>query len=57
MPINSFENYPMSWKPQLTDSKKPLYLALAEELERDIGAGRLKPGTKLPPQRAWLRDA
>lgn len=51
MPINSFENYPMSWKPQLTDSKKPLYLALAEELERDIGAGRLKPGTKLPPQR------
>ncbi len=51
MPINSFENYPMSWKPQLSDSKKPLYLALAAELERDIAAGRLKPGTKLPPQR------
>lgn len=51
MPINSFENYPMSWKPILHPSKKPLYLALAEELEQDIQTGKLLPGTKLPPQR------
>ena len=51
MPVNSFENYPMSWKPILQRNKKALYLALAEELENDIHAGRLRPGTKLPPQR------
>lgn len=51
MPVNSFENYPMSWKPTLPRSKKALYLTLAEELENDIHAGRLRPGTKLPPQR------
>ena len=51
MPVNSFENYPMSWKPTLPHSKKALYLTLAEELENDIHAGRLRPGTKLPPQR------
>lgn len=51
MPINSFENYPMSWKPTLIHSKKPLYLTLAETLEADIHNGTLRPGTKLPPQR------
>lgn len=51
MPVNSFENYPMSWKPTLTPSKKPLYLSLAEQLEQDIAKGILRPGTKLPPQR------
>lgn len=30
MPVNSFENYPMSRKPTLQHSKKPLYLTLAE---------------------------
>ena len=28
MPINSFENYPMSWKPDLSNTKPPIYLAL-----------------------------
>lgn len=51
MPVNSFENYPMSWKPTLSPAKKPLYLALAEQLELDIARGILRPGTKLPPQR------
>lgn len=51
MPINSFENYPMSWKPTLNHTKKPLYLSLAEQLETDIHNGTLRPGTKLPPQR------
>lgn len=51
MPINSFENYPMSWKPTIQHNKKPLYLTLAEQLEQDIHSGILRPGTKLPPQR------
>ena len=51
MPVNSFEDYPMSWKPTLKHQTKPLYLALARQLEQDIKNGNLLPGTKLPPQR------
>lgn len=50
MPINSFDHYPMSWRPQW-DRQKPLYVSLARCLEEDIAAGRLLLGTKLPPQR------
>ncbi|MDQ0247691.1 hypothetical protein J2S09_005344 [Bacillus fengqiuensis] len=31
MPINSFENYPMSWKPSIDKTKKPIYQVLAEQ--------------------------
>ncbi|MFE5324547.1 PLP-dependent aminotransferase family protein [Paenibacillus sp. NPDC056579] len=51
MPINSFTDYPMSWKPDREGLKRPLYLSLALLLERDITNGFLAPGTKLPPQR------
>lgn len=51
MSINSFENYPMSWRPTLTHSGRPIYAELAQQLERDIRSGALLPGTKLPPQR------
>ncbi|WP_160723685.1 aminotransferase-like domain-containing protein [Bacillus sp. USDA818B3_A] len=51
MPINSFENYPMSWKPSIVKTEKPIYQALARQLEQDILKGVLLPGTKLPPQR------
>ncbi|MGG1397535.1 PLP-dependent aminotransferase family protein [Bacillus salipaludis] len=51
MPINSFENFPMSWKPSIDKTKKPIYQALAGQLEQDIVNGVLLPGTKLPPQR------
>lgn len=51
MPINSFDNYPMSWKPDLTNVAGPIYRALAIMLEEDIKTGKLMPGTKLPPQR------
>lgn len=51
MPVNSFDNYPMSWKPDLSSLTGPKYIALAELLERDIKSGKLKAGTKLPPQR------
>ncbi|MFD4679229.1 PLP-dependent aminotransferase family protein [Bacillus velezensis] len=51
MPINSFENYPMSWKPAIDKTEKPIYKAIAEKLEQDILQEVLLPGTKLPPQR------
>jgi DNA-binding transcriptional MocR family regulator len=51
MPINSFENYPISWKPTIDKTKRPIYKALAGQLEEDILNGVLLPGTKLPPQR------
>ena len=51
MPFNSFLNYPMSWKPERSRLKRPVYLSLAEQLEKDIAAGFLPPGTRLPPQR------
>ena len=51
MPINSFENYPMSWKPDKTHLTSPLYLSIATLLEYDIINGTLAPQTKLPPQR------
>ncbi len=39
------------WKPRIPGSGKPLYLAIADALERDVGEGVLKPGARLPPQR------
>lgn len=51
MPINSFHDYPMSWKPDLSRTTGPKYLALVKLLEDDIKNGILKAGTKLPPQR------
>lgn len=51
MPINSFEHYPMSWKPDLSNATSPLYKALAQKLEEDIKSGLLHPGDLLPPQR------
>lgn len=52
MPVNSFQNYPMSWKPTLdATNQKPIYIYLADTLEKDILSGKLTPGTKLPPQR------
>lgn len=51
MPVNSFENYPMSWKPDKSALKRPFYHSIASLLEEDIINGFLAPGTKLPPQR------
>src|SRR5687768_622865 len=39
------------WKPSLTAGAEPKYQALVDALERDIDAGVLPPGTRLPPQR------
>ncbi len=51
MPVNSFEDYPMSWKPDRNRLTHPLYYCLADLMEQDIKSGRLPVGTKLPPQR------
>lgn len=51
MPVNSFDDYPMSWKPNFSEAKGPLYKAIAKKLEDDIKNGSLTPGTRLPPQR------
>lgn len=51
MPVNSFDEYPMSWKPDLSNVSVPLYIAIADQLQQDILEGKLAPGTKLPPQR------
>ena len=51
MPVNSFEDYPMSWKPDIKRMKSPIYKSIANALEEDIKKGILKSGDKLPPQR------
>lgn len=52
MPVNSFENYPMTWKPNISKTGEiPLYIEVAQALERDVRSGQLKPNDKLPPQR------
>lgn len=51
MPINSFDEYPMSWKPEKSELTFPIYYCLADMLERDIKSGKLSANTKLPPQR------
>jgi DNA-binding transcriptional MocR family regulator len=39
------------WTPDLATSDKPHYLAIADAIADDIGAGRLAAGDRLPPQR------
>lgn len=51
MPVNSFENYPISWKPDKKQLVPPMYRSIASLLEYDILNGFLAPNTKLPPQR------
>lgn len=51
MPVNSFDDYPMTWKPNINNKKGPLYKVLAHLLKEDIRNGVLKSGDKLPPQR------
>lgn len=41
----------MSWRPDISGSRKPKYLALVEAIERDIRSGTLRDGDRLPPQR------
>ena len=40
------------WRPRLGASARMKYLAIVEALEADLRAGRVRPGDRLPPQRA-----
>ena len=51
MPINSFENYLLTWKPDKRKLCRPYYKSLSRLLIDDILKGVLKPNTMLPPQR------
>src|SRR5262245_1728040 len=44
------------WQPNLANLKGPDYQRLADAIRRDVEAGRLQPGDRLPPQRD-LADA
>lgn len=39
------------WVPEIADRRGPRYQAIADALAEDVSAGRLPPGTRLPPQR------
>lgn len=51
MPVNSFADYPLSWKIEKEKLKKPYFEAIAQAIEDDIAKGKLAPNTQLPPQR------
>jgi DNA-binding transcriptional MocR family regulator len=40
-----------TWLPEISRVERPYYRALADAMARDIAAGRLPPGARLPPQR------
>lgn len=40
-----------NWLPEISRTERPYYRALADAVGRDIAAGRLPPGARLPPQR------
>src|ERR1700741_4036657 len=45
-----------SWRPRLTENARMKYLGIVEALEADVRSGRVRPGDRLPPQRA-IADA
>ncbi|MCA0405362.1 MAG: PLP-dependent aminotransferase family protein [Proteobacteria bacterium] len=45
----------LTWVPKITAGNGPKYLAIAEALASDIRTGPLKPGDRLPPQRALAK--
>lgn len=51
MPVNSFDDYVLTWKPDKQKLKTPIYRSLAQLMENDIQNGDLLANTKLPPQR------
>ena len=53
MPVNSFENYPMSWKPKKTDLEKPYYLSIAARLEKDIFSGLCQKTQNCRLKESW----
>ncbi|MBU5486309.1 PLP-dependent aminotransferase family protein [Clostridium sp. MSJ-11] len=48
--INYYGNE-ITWVPRLEEPDKPIYILIAQSIEKDIKDGKLKSGFKLPPQR------
>ncbi|NUB15237.1 aminotransferase class I/II-fold pyridoxal phosphate-dependent enzyme [Azospirillum brasilense] len=51
LPTPQIAAHPIDWAPSLEDRSRPVYIAIADAIAADIGAGRLRPGDRLPPQR------
>ncbi|WP_165005232.1 MULTISPECIES: PLP-dependent aminotransferase family protein [unclassified Enterococcus] len=51
MPINSYENYLLTWRPDKKKLSRPIYKSLVKQLEDDILSNKLQPNTQLPSQR------
>jgi DNA-binding transcriptional MocR family regulator len=45
-----------TWIPQFERTGAPIYVEIADAMQRDIDSGTLKPGEKLPPQRNLAYD-
>ncbi|MBW8754356.1 MAG: PLP-dependent aminotransferase family protein, partial [Sphingomonadales bacterium] len=56
MDTKSIQTDVQNWLPDIGRDAGPKYLSISAALERDIDAGRLRPGDRLPPQRE-LADA
>jgi len=54
-PVNGYIVTMTSWTPRLDDRTGPRYLAIADQLAKDLDTGVLKPGDRLPTHRelAW----
>ena len=46
------QSHVTSWAPSLRGKEGPVYLAIADAIASDIADGRLRPGARLPAQRA-----
>lgn len=51
MPVNSYEDYPITWRPDKTKLTRPLNKSLIQQLEEDILTSKLPKNTQLPSQR------
>lgn len=51
MPVNQFDDYPLSWQPIKAKLTRPVYKSLIKQLEEDILSGKLQKNTRLPSQR------
>ena len=51
MSINSYENYPLTWRPDKKKLHRPIYQSLITQLEADILSNKLQKNTRLPSQR------
>lgn len=48
LPINSYEEYPLTWQPNRELLKKPIYKTLINVLQADILSNKISKNTKLP---------